>query len=61
MTVRDQLKVEPGAIFIDFAETVRASTDPKRTSEHRAQGEIYIEARALAAEMNCPVFLPDSL
>jgi hypothetical protein len=59
MTSRQQLGLEPGAIIIDFAETVRSGADPKRTSEHRAQGEIYIEARALAAEMNCPVLLPD--
>jgi replicative DNA helicase len=59
MNSRQQLGIEPAAIFIDFAETVRSSADPKRTSEHRAQGEIYIEARALASEMNCPVFMPD--
>lgn len=56
---RQQLGLEPGAIIIDFAETVRSATDPKHTSEHRAQGEVYIEARALAAEMKCPVILPD--
>lgn len=59
MTSRQQLGMQPGAIIIDFAETVRSSADPKRTSEHRQQGEIYIEARALAAEMGCPVILPD--
>lgn len=59
MNSRQQLGMEPGAIFIDYAETVRSSSDPKRTSEHRAQGEIYIEARALAAEMKCPVIMPD--
>jgi hypothetical protein len=59
MASRQQLGMQPGAIIIDFAETVRSSADPKRTSEHRAQSEIYIEARALAAEMNCPVIMPD--
>lgn len=59
MNSRQQLGMNPGAIVIDFAETVKSSSDMKRTSEHRAQGEIYIEARALAAEMNCPVILPD--
>lgn len=58
-TSQQQLQLNPSAIFIDFAETVRSTSDPKRTSEHRQQGEIYIEARALAAEMKCPVFLPD--
>lgn len=56
---RHQLGLQPGAIFIDFAETVRSGADPKRTSEHRSQSEIYIEARALAAEMQCPVIMPD--
>ena len=59
MTSRQQLGLQPGAIIIDFAETVRSSADPKRTSEHRQQSEIYIEARALAAEMGCPVIMPD--
>ena len=59
LTSRQQLGLEPGAIIIDFAETVRSGADPKRTSEHRQQGEIYVEARALAAEMNCPVIMPD--
>lgn len=58
-TSQQQLQMQPAAIFIDFAETVRASSDPKRTSDHRAQAEIYTEARALGSEMNCPVFLPD--
>jgi len=49
----------PRAIFIDFAETVKPSTESKTRSEHRAAGEIYVEARALAAEFQCPVILPD--
>lgn len=48
-----------GAIVIDFAETVRSSADPKKTSDHRAQSEIFIEARALAHQMKCPVIMPD--
>jgi len=59
LTSRQQLGLQPGAIIIDFAETVRSGADPRRTSEHRQQGEIYVEARALAAEMNCPVIMPD--
>lgn len=59
MTSREQLGIAPAAIFIDFAETVKSSADPKRTSDHRAQGQIYIDARALASEMKCPVILPD--
>ena len=56
---RTQLGRKPKAIIIDFAETVKPSSDAKHTSEHRAQGQIYLEARALAAEMECPVILPD--
>lgn len=59
LTSRQQLGLQPGAIIIDHAETVRSGADPKRTSDHRQQGEIYIEARALADEMKCPVILPD--
>jgi hypothetical protein len=59
MTARSQLKLNPKAIIIDFAETVKPSSDRKTTSEFRAQGEIYLEARALGAEFNCPVILPD--
>lgn len=58
-TARQKLRVNPKAIIIDFAETVKPSSDMKLTSEHRAQGEIYLEARALGAEFNCPVILPD--
>jgi hypothetical protein len=59
LTVCQQFQIQPGAIFIDFAETVKSTADPKRTSEWRAQGEIYLEARALGAEFKCPVILPD--
>lgn len=59
LTSRQQLGLEPGAIIIDYAETVRSSADPKRTSEHRSQSEIYIEARALGAQMRCPIIMPD--
>jgi replicative DNA helicase len=59
LTAQSQLKLKPKAIIIDFAETVKPSSDAKHTSEHRAQGQIYLEARALAAEMGCPVILPD--
>lgn len=54
-----QFGIEPKAIFIDFAETVKCGSTKKDISDHRAQAEIYVEARALGAEMNCPVFLPD--
>jgi hypothetical protein len=56
---RQQLGLEPAAIFIDHAETLRCSSTKKDISDHRAQGEIYVEAKNLAVEMGCPVFLPD--
>lgn len=59
LTSSGQLGLKPRCIIIDFAETVKPSSDPKRTSEHRAQGEIYMEARALGHEFKCPVILPD--
>lgn len=55
-----QIKMKPKAVFIDFAETVSPTNhDPKSMSDHRAQSQIYTEARALASELECPVFLPD--
>jgi replicative DNA helicase len=59
LTASARFGVKPKAIIIDFAETVKPSSDPKRTSEWRAQGEIYLEARALGSEFGCPVILPD--
>jgi hypothetical protein len=59
LTAASRFGLKPKAIIIDFAETVKPSSNPKTTSESRAQGEIYIEARALGAEMGCPVILPD--
>lgn len=59
LTAASRFSLKPKAIIIDFAETVKAGSTTKTTSEWRAQGEIYIEARALAAEMGCPVIMPD--
>lgn len=59
LTAASRFGLKPKAIIIDFAETVKPSSNPKTTSEYRAQGEIYIEARALGAEMGCPIILPD--
>ncbi len=56
---RQQLGLKPAAIFIDHAETLRCSSTKKDISDHRAQGEIYVEGKNLAVEMGCPVFLPD--
>jgi replicative DNA helicase len=58
MAVQRQFGINPGAIIIDFAETVSVDV-PKGTSDARAQAQIYIEARKLGHRMKCPVILPD--
>jgi replicative DNA helicase len=59
LTAASRFNLKPKAIIIDFAETVKAGSTTKTTSEWRAQGEIYVEARALGAELGCPVIMPD--
>jgi replicative DNA helicase len=56
-TAISQLKLRPKAMFIDYAETVMPSD--KRDPEYRQQANIYVEARALGSEFNCPVIMPD--
>lgn len=51
--------VRPRAIFIDHAETVKPNKRVKDASDHRQQADIYTEARALGAELNCCVVMPD--
>ncbi len=51
--------VKPRVIFIDHAETVRPSKRVKDASDHRQQADIYTEARALGAELECVVVMPD--
>jgi hypothetical protein len=50
--------IQPKAIFIDYAETVRPVV-PHGTSEHQAGASVYTEARALGAELGCCVIMPD--
>jgi len=56
MAIRE-LGITPKAIFIDYAETVRPSDT--KISEHQQQANIYVEARALGAELGCCVVMPD--
>jgi hypothetical protein len=50
--------VTPRAIVIDYAETIRPSSE-KGTSDWRAQAEIYTEARAMGGELGCTIIMPD--
>jgi replicative DNA helicase len=51
---------KPKAIFIDHAECVRPSSSlSKNTPDFRQQSDIYTEARALGAELECTVIMPD--
>ncbi len=51
--------IRPKAIFIDYAETVQPSNTTEKTSDWRRQAQIYVEARALGAELGCCVVMPD--
>lgn len=47
------------AIIIDYADTVQPSG--KYEKEHLRQAGVYTEARALGAEFNCPIIMPDRM
>lgn len=51
--------LKPKALFIDYAETVKADSADKNTPEYRQQAEIYTQARALGNELGCCVIMPD--
>lgn len=51
--------IRPRAIVIDHAETVKPGARNKDASDHRAQADIYTEARALGQELQCVVIMPD--
>lgn len=55
--IRDK-GVNPKAIFIDYAETVKPSSS-KGVSDWRQQSDIYTEARAMAKELKATVIMPD--
>ena len=56
-TACSALGIKPGAIIIDYAETVKPTQDSDL--DRRQQAGIYTDARALGAEFNCPVILPE--
>lgn len=51
--------LNPKAIVIDYAETVRPDTVDKKAPDWRQQADIYTQARALGAEFNACVIMPD--
>jgi replicative DNA helicase len=59
LSVIDMYGIQPKAIFIDHAETVRASRRSERASDWRQQADIYAEARALGAELGATTIMPD--
>jgi replicative DNA helicase len=52
--------IQPRAIVVDYAETVRpAASTNQREADWRKQADIYTEARAMGAELGCCVIMPD--
>lgn len=51
--------LNPKAIVIDYAETVRPDTVDKKAPDWRQQADIYTQARALGSELGCCVIMPD--
>lgn len=50
--------LKPKAIFIDYAETIKASNQ-KDVKDYRQQADIYTEARAMGHELGCTIIMPD--
>ena len=57
--VIDLYDLNPKAIVIDYAETVRPDKVDKDMPDWRQQADIYTQARALGAEFGCCVIMPD--
>lgn len=53
-----QLGLKLKAVVIDYAETVQGGGD-KNDPEYRRSAAVYTGARALGAELGCPVIMPD--
>jgi hypothetical protein len=53
--------IRPRVIVIDHAETIKPNktNEKERASDHRAQADIYTDARALGQELQCVVIMPD--
>jgi hypothetical protein len=58
-----EFPMKPGAIIIDHAETIKPTSAggkfKDQKSDWREQADIYTEARVMAAELQCPVIIPD--
>jgi len=59
LAASDFYQAKPRVIVIDHAETVRPGKRSKDYSDWRSQADIYTEARALAAETESVVIMPD--
>jgi|SRR5271157_112537 len=61
LTAAEAYGVDPRAIIIDHAETIKTSAANKesKASDHRSQADIYSDARALGHELQCVVIMPD--
>ena len=57
--MKEQMKLDLGAIIIDYAETVRPTNVGKDMPHYRQSAEVYTEARAIGNELGCPVIMPD--
>ena len=51
--------LQPKAIIIDYAETVRPDKVDKEAPDWRQQADIYTQARAMGAEFGCCIIMPD--
>lgn len=51
--------LQPKAIVIDYAETVRPDTVDKKAPDWRQQSDIYTQARALGNDLGCCIIMPD--
>jgi len=51
--------LKPKAIIVDYAETVKPMAVRKDTPDWRQQADIYVQARAMACELECCVIMPD--
>ena len=51
--------LNPKAIFIDYAETVKPDTSEKGTPDWRQQVDVYVQARAMGTKLGCCVIMPD--
>lgn len=57
--VIDLYNLNPKAVVIDYAETVRPDKVDKDMPDWRQQADIYTQARALGNELGCAVIMPD--